>query len=116
MCGGVARGLAVTDELVAAAGDDTVRVVDAGSGKTRWTAVLDGADSISVSAGVAVVGAGETVAGFELAGGRKRWSATLDDDAQGVFASDGLVAVRAGNAHVVVLDLETGKRRFSHEL
>jgi len=116
MCAGVARGLAVTDDVVAAAGDDAVRVVDAGSGKARWATTLAGAESISVASGVAVVGAGATVVAFEVASGRKRWSATIDDDAEGVFARDGLVAVRSGDAHVVVLDLETGKRRFSHQL
>lgn len=114
--GGVAPGLAVTTDLIVAAGNDTVRAIDAGSGKKLWEAAAEDAESVSIAGGMAVVGAGEAVLGFDANTGKKRWSTQLSANVLGVQAAGGMVAARAGEGQVVILDLSTGKRRFARPL
>lgn len=113
--GTIAPGLVATTDFVAAAGEDAVRVFDAGTGKRRWETAIEDAQSVALDGELLVVGAASSVVGLDAATGKKRWSTALEDDLDGLDVSGGLVAARAG-ARVVVLEAATGKRRFVQDL
>ena len=113
---GVTPALATTTDLVVFVRDDEVLVADASNGKTRWKAPVPDAESLVISRDIVVVAADEQVVGFDISTGKKRWSAAMDPGATGLSAQDGLVAVRAGEKQIVVLEGESGKRLFSHDM
>ncbi len=101
--------LAANAKLVGWIQDDVLSVADAGSGKVSWT--KSDAELLAMSDTVVVTTVGDQVLGLDPATGSQKWRFNADEEPESVVARGDTVAVRAGE--LVVLDAQSGKKRFS---